>query len=320
MPYAMAEQTAAALVEEVARSVLASAKYVDLDPALVAAVAAQEVGKGRRRREAIKEVKTRLHRSVGAYWDSYADYAAWRAALEAASDDTAQAAVLRSILRSHHSMRERLPFLTDFYDTLFAAIGPVRSVLDLGCGLNPLALPWMKLPADAVYLACDVDRQQIAFLDWWLNQSCRCGRAFVWNLLDGAPPIDVTNFDAEAQGRKDSQRHSGEDNDAIDASLCDPLRPCDAASDVPPIDVALLLKLAPCLEQLEKGVVQRLLDELTARVLIVSFPAQSLGGKRKGMVENYTTQMDALLAGRIWTVERFEFASELVFRIRRNVV
>ena len=276
----MAEHTASSLVEEVTRSVLASAKYTDLDPALVAAVAAQEVGKGRRRREAIKEVKTRLHRSVGAYWDSYADYAAWRAALEAAPDDTAQAAVLRSILRSHHSMRERLPFLTDFYHTIFAEIGPVRSVLDLGCGLNPLALPWMKLPADAVYYAYDVDRQQIAFLDWWLTQTCRCGRAFVWNLLDGAPQNDV----AEA------------------------------------VDVALLLKLAPCLEQLEKGVVRRLLDELTAQVLIVSFPAQSLGGQRKGMVENYTAQMDALLAGRTWAVERFEFASELVFRIRRTVV
>ncbi|MFN3979479.1 MAG: hypothetical protein ACK4SA_03715, partial [Caldilinea sp.] len=66
--------------------------------------------------------------------------------------------------------------------------------------------------------------------------------------------------------------------------------------------------------------VQRLLDELTARVLIVSFPAQSLGGRRKGMVETYAAQMDALLTGRDWAVERFEFVSELVFRIRRNVV
>lgn len=316
----MAEHTAASLAEEVTRSVLASAKYTDLDPALVAEVAAQEVGKGRRRREAIKEVKTRLHRSVGAYWDSYADYAAWRAALEAAPDDTAKAAVLRSILRSHHSMRERLPFLTDFYHTLLAGIGPVRSVLDLGCGLNPLALLWMKLPADAVYLACDVDRQQIAFLDWWLNQTCRCGRAFVWNLLDGAPPIGVTSLDAETQGRKDAQGKLQSTLPHSESSLREPLRPCDAALEASSVDVALLLKLAPCLEQLEKGVVQRLLDELTAQVLIVSFPAQSLGGQRKGMVENYTAQMDALLAGRTWTVERFEFASELVFRIRRTVV
>lgn len=84
--------------------------------------------------------------------------------------------------------------------------------------------------------------------------------------------------------------------------------------------MALLLKLAPCLEQLEKGIVRRLLDEVTAQVLIISCPAQSLGGQRKGMVENYTAQMEALLAGRDWAVERFEFPTELVFRIRCAVV
>jgi len=274
----MAESTPGALIEEVARSVLASGKYAALDPALVTAVAAQELDKGRRRKDAIKEVKSRLHQSVGAYWDSHADYAAARTAIEAAPDQAALNGVLPSILRSHHSMRERLPFLADFYATIFDDIAPVRSVLDLGCGLNPLALPWMKLPAGAAYFACDVDRAQIAFLEWWLAHSGQRGRAFVWNLLDGAPQID------EAQS----------------------------------VDVALLLKLAPCLEQLEKGIVRRLLDELRAAVLIVSFPAQSLGGQRKGMVETYAAQMDALLAGRTWTVERFEFASELLFRIRKG--
>lgn len=316
----MAEHTFSALVDEVARSVLASAKYAALDPALVAEVAAQEVGKGRRRKDAIKEVKTRLHRSVGAYWDSYADYTAWRAALEAAPDDTAQATLLRSILRSHHSMRERLPFLDHFYPTIFDGIDPVRRVLDLGCGLNPLALPWMHLPTDAAYLACDVDREQINFLDWWLTYCRPRGQAFVWNLLDGAPSFDVVDFDAKTQGRKDAQRDSGEGDKAAGTFLCDPPRLGDSASEASFVDVALLLKLAPCLEQLEKGVVRRLLDELTARVLIVSFPAQSLGGQRKGMVESYAAQMDALLAGRNWAVERFEFASELVFRIRRDVV
>ncbi|MFN3335713.1 MAG: hypothetical protein ACK47M_24705, partial [Caldilinea sp.] len=230
------------------------------------------------------------------------------------------ATLLRSIMRSHHSMRERLPFLDDFYRVLFDGIDPVRSVLDLGCGLNPLALPWMHLPADAVYLACDVDHEQIAFLDWWLAHSLQCGRAFVWNLLDGAPPNAVTKFDAELQSRRDAQDKLQSTLPHSESPLREPLHPCASASEVPSIDVVLLLKLAPCLEQLEKGVMQRLLDELTARVLIVSFPAQSLGGRRKGMVETYAAQMDALLTGRDWAVERFEFVSELVFRIRCNVV
>lgn len=308
------------LVEEITHAVLASARYATLDPALVARIAAQELGKGRRRKDAIKAVKSRLHQSVGAYWDGHADYAAWRAALAGVHDAAAQATTLRAIMRSHHSMRERLPFLTDFYRTLFAGLGPIRCVLDLGCGLNPLALPWMALPADAVYWACDVDREQIDFLSWWLAHCDQPGQAFVWNLLDGAPRIDAADVDAETQRRKDTQHESGADNGAAGSSLCEPLRPCDAVSKALSVDVAFMLKLAPCLEQLEKGIVRRLLDELTARVLIVSFPAQSLGGQRKDMVETYAAQMDALLAGRNWAVERFEFASELVFRIRRDVV
>jgi 16S rRNA (guanine(1405)-N(7))-methyltransferase len=154
-------------------------------------------------------------------------------------------------------------------------IGPIRRVLDLGCGLNPLALPWMGLPAETAYFACDVDREQVAFLDWWLAFSARRGQAFVWNLLDGAPPV----------------------------------------TDDAPYDVALLLKIVPCLAQLDRQIGARLLESVTARVLIVSFPAQSLGGRRKGMVATYTAEMEALIAGRGWAVERFEFPSELVFRL-----
>lgn len=317
MPGSLSQRRVTA--DEVTQAVLASARYAALDPALVTQVAAQELGKGRRRKDAIKEVKSRLHQSVGAYWDSHANYAAWRAALESAPDDASQEVTLRSILRSHHSMRERLPFLPDFYSTLFAGLGPLRCVVDLGCGLAPLALPWMQLPADALYLACDVDREQVAFLAWWMAHYRQRGRAFVWNLLDGAPMLDRANFDTEMQSG-DVQGQSPAAPSRGSELPCDPLRHCDFATDALPVDVALLLKLTPCLEQLERGVVQRLLDELTARVLIVSFPAQSLGGQRKGMPATYAAQMEAWLAGRPWLVERFEFPSELVFRLRREIV
>ena len=268
----------ALLTEAVAQAVLASAKYAAIDPALVAALAAQELAKGARVKDAVKQVKNRLHQSVAAYWDGHTHFAAWRAALEAAPDAEERRARLLAILRSHHSTRERLPFLDDFYRAIFGGLGPIRRVLDLGCGLHPLALPWMNLPGATAYFACDVDREQMAFLAWWLAYAGQPGEAFVWNLLDGAPPV----------------------------------------ADDAPIDVALLLKIVPCLAQLDKQIGARLLDSVTAPVLIVSFPAQSLGGRRKGMVATYTAELDALIAGRGWALERFEFASELVFRLWRG--
>ncbi len=276
-PHKPETHPSASSVAEVTQTVLASAKYAALAPALVADLAAQELAKGARVKDAVKQVKNRLHQSVAAYWDGRTDFAAWRATLTAAPDASAQRTALLTMMRTHHSTRERLPFLASFYTTLFAGLGPIHRVLDLGCGLNPLALPWMGLPADTAYYACDVDRTQIDFLAWWLAYGEQPGRAFVWNLLDGAPP--------------------------------------DA--DAPPCDVALLLKIVPCLAQLDKQIGAHLLDEVTARVLIVSFPAQSLGGRRKGMVAHYTAQMEALLVGRGWTFARFEFPSELVFRLCR---
>ena len=267
----------ASLVAEVTQAVLASAKYAALAPALVAELAAQELAKGARVKDAVKQVKSRLHQSVAAYWDGRTDFTAWRATLTAAHDASSLRTALLALLRTHHSTRERLPFLGAFYTTLFAGLGPIDRVLDLGCGLNPLTLSWMGLSAETAYYACDVDRTQIDFLAWWLTYSGQPGQAFVWNLLDGAPH----------------------------------------GVDVPPCDVALLLKIVPCLAQLDQRIGARLLDEVTARALIVSFPVQSLGGRRKGMAAHYTAEMETLLVGRDWTVERFEFPSELIFRLIR---
>ncbi len=260
-------------VDEVVTAVRQGAKYASVDVGLIAELARQELAKGRRPKDAVKEVKGRLHQSVAAYHAGRFDSAGWRDLLEQATGDESLRAACHEVMAMHHSTRERLPSLDTFYATVLGDLTGVTTLLDLGCGLNPLALPWMGLPATATYLACDVDHAQMAFLGWWLDFQRQPGRAFVCNLLDGAPPA------------------------------------------MAPVDVALLLKIVPCLEQQDRHLVERLLDKLAARILVISFPAQSLGGRRKGMVDTYTRRMDELLAGRSWRVDRFDFPSEVVFRV-----
>jgi len=96
------------------------------------------------------------------------------------------------------------------------------------------------------------------------------------------------------------------------------VRDVAAAPPTEPVDLALLLKTLPVLAQEDKTAVPRLLDTLQARYLLVSFPAQSLGGRQKGMVANYEAQFDQWVAGRNWQVKRFEFASELAFLVEKN--
>jgi len=91
------------------------------------------------------------------------------------------------MLRLHASTAERLPFLENFYATCLASISPVHSILDLACGLNPLALPWMPLAEDCTYLACDVLQPMIDFLNAFFESYRINGQAFACDLTSCIP-------------------------------------------------------------------------------------------------------------------------------------
>ncbi len=255
-------------------SVQASPKYRTLSPDLVRTIGAQELAKRRHVKEAIKATKNKLHQIAGAYQTGKVDYANWLHALQKIGDGPALLrTVCREIMAHHASTRERLGILDEFYSTLFANLPRIASILDLACGLNPLAIPWMRLPPGATYTACDIYQDQIDFL-----QQC-----FALLGVDGV------------------------------AQPCDLLQACpDQAADV-----VLLLKTIPCLEQADKTIGRKLLERINAPILFVSFPAQSLGGRNKGMTVNYEQHFRELVADKSWQIERFDFATELVFRVMK---
>lgn len=94
---------------------------------------------------------------------------------------------------------------------------------------------------------------------------------------------------------------------------------CDLTNTVPheKVQLALLLKTIPCLEQVDKSAGKKLLDGIDAENILVSFPAHSLGGRSKGMVQNYEAHFHQLIEGRAWQVTRFEFPGELAFLVRK---
>ena len=83
------------------------------------------------------------------------------------------------------------------------------------------------------------------------------------------------------------------------------------------VDLALVLKAIPCLEQLDRSAGRRLLAALPAKHLLVSFPVYSLGGRSVGMLDTYADHMQELVAGQPWSVVRFDFPTELVFLLSR---
>jgi len=119
---------------------------------------------------AIKATKRQLHQIYGAFEQGFNYEAAYRlleAAYEAGADAEIKAAC-RHVLGQHSSTRERLPILERFYPAVFGVTGRPGSILDLGCGLNPLALPWLDLSPGIRYIALDIDAARIRFLNRYL--------------------------------------------------------------------------------------------------------------------------------------------------------
>lgn len=93
----------------------------------------------------------------------------------------------------------------------------------------------------------------------------------------------------------------------------------DLSQTVPtaPAQVALLLKTIPCLDQLDKNAAKRLLKELNTKYILASFPAHSLGGKSKGMLQNYENRFNQLTEGESWKITKMDFTGELAFLIEK---
>jgi 16S rRNA (guanine(1405)-N(7))-methyltransferase len=145
---------------DVVERVRRSARYRDVDPSMLERLAAEELPRARNVDDAVKRVKRRLHQAVGAFRGA-ARTPAFTAAWNGRLDDPEFRAACADAMRGHASTRERMPHLDTFFADIWNVTGTPRRVLDLGCGLNPLALPWMGI-ADATYQAMDVDQRPLA--------------------------------------------------------------------------------------------------------------------------------------------------------------
>lgn len=146
----------ARIAEELADKATASSARSHIPRSLALLIAGQELAKANGQKQALKQLKARLHQAVLAF---EADSRSLRR-LAQKLDDAAGLGrdkvkeVALSGMSLHASTRERTIDLEGFYPKLLDGAQPA-SVLDLGCGLNPLFLPWMGLQEDVRYFACD---------------------------------------------------------------------------------------------------------------------------------------------------------------------
>lgn len=268
-----------AMLEKLVADVCRTPKYSRICCELVRKIGQGELEKRGNYKDALKHTRAKLHQVAGSYQEKPIPYASLFGEMNALprnlQDPLTQAWCLKA-MALHASTRERLPIIKEFYTTILADLPPLRSVLDLGCGLNPLSLPWIPLEKSFSYQACDIYEDMNGFLDCFFDQFHVQGNAEI----------------------------------------------CDLTSEIPQgeYDLALMLKILPCLEQLDKGLPSRLLSRVQAKFIIVSFPIASLGGRSKGMRQNYEMRFRELTTSWKGSFKRFEFPTELAFLLSHEPI
>jgi 16S rRNA (guanine(1405)-N(7))-methyltransferase len=261
-------------LDQLVEAVLTSRNYKSVCEPFIRNIGAQELARWNNLKEAIKATKNKLHQIGGAYLGGEAHYAVWLNELKTAVQSGNRQRLLQTCTRimSHHSStRERLPILDQFYTIILADLPPIHSVIDIACGLHPLAIPWMPLAVPVQYYAYDIYQNMIDFLNEAMTLLSVEGYALARDVIHSCPTQKV--------------------------------------------DLAFILKAIPCLEQVDKSAGSRLLEAINANYLVVSFPAHSLGGRKKGMVTHYDARFQELVADKRWPIKRFAFPTELVFLI-----
>ncbi|HEY60411.1 MAG TPA: hypothetical protein G4N92_06990 [Anaerolineae bacterium] len=162
-------------IRNLADEILQSRKYRGLGIPIetVMDLLQQELKRHISQKQVLRVVRRKLHQIMAPYLGDL-DYAQARQQLEGAfqtQDEVKIRLLCRDLLSQHISTHERLPNLSGFYENIFQRVGKPQTILDLACGLNPLALPWMNLPEDIQYHAYDIHKPRIELINRFFELS-----------------------------------------------------------------------------------------------------------------------------------------------------
>lgn len=115
-----------------------------------------------------KTVRRKLHNIIAPYLGE-PDYQALSSELNEINQASLASLAIRDfclkVLREHASTAERIPYLEAFYQEIFQITGVPETILDLACGLNPFAFPWMNLPTSTCFYAYDILQPRVDFIN-----------------------------------------------------------------------------------------------------------------------------------------------------------
>lgn len=206
-------------------------------------------------KEAVKEVRALLREVYGVFQKTTGEQR--RKLLDryfSARGKGEKLTALDNLFASHQSTAERREHFAEVYSELFSQTGEVKSVMDLGCGFNPMSYRW--IPGVPKYFASDISSQDVELIEEFYEHEG----------IDGS--VESCDLIEEEQRQAYFSKHKG-------------------------VEMVWLLKLVDTVESQQRNVSKKILDEIVELVgprwIVVSFPLVSIGGKkmREGGKENW---------------------------------
>jgi len=186
--------------------------------------------------------------------------------------------ILTELLASHQSTRERVSHYDEIYTRICAIIKPT-SVVDLGCGMNPLAHHYfVQHGFKPSIVASDLSSNDMRFLEECFAALKISGKTVA---LDLTKEDDIAKLPALTRGA----------------------------------DVTFLFKLLDSLEETKRHVSYKLFDHIKSDWIVASFPTKSLGGK-KTIARAGRSWFERLLGRKGLKWETFSVENELFYVIR----
>jgi 16S rRNA (guanine(1405)-N(7))-methyltransferase len=179
-------------VDRLLKEVRRSPKYRFVCQDAIENIGKTELAKRRSFKAAVKATKDKLHQIGGAYFRGTPKYATWldklRTTKRAGNEEEFRSLCIR-FMSFHSSTLERLGILDGFYASLFSRLPAIHSILDVACGLNPLAIPWMPIAGSTDYYAYDIYTDLIEFIGDFVKLAGAQPHAHAADVLHNPPTV-----------------------------------------------------------------------------------------------------------------------------------
>lgn len=193
----------------------------------------------------LKEIKRQLHKIHGSFHflDSK-DINRREEFLQELEKNPKKLEIIQKILSTNKSTKERLEKYEEVYKEIFEITGKPKSIVDLGCGLNPLSFIFMKLN-NIYYNAYEINKEDVKVINEYFKTDIK-------KIVDGKAEI-------------------------MDCSRLENLK------TIPDSDVCFMFKFIDPVEKayghghkLSEEIIQTLKDKY--KFMVVSFATRTVGG------------------------------------------